>query len=114
VEGVFRKSDVVHSFKAIETVLFVFGSHGLYSRDLQLFSFDFTSSFMSTLFSLRGVTIPSAKPPFLEDKFVSPSLASHLAPVKNEVTVRARFLDDYQSSGVPGGGGSNSWKIQRF
>jgi hypothetical protein len=34
VEGVFRKSGVVHSFKVIDPVLFVFGSHGLYSRDL--------------------------------------------------------------------------------
>jgi hypothetical protein len=31
---VFRKSGVVHSFKAIDPVLFVLGSHVLYSRDL--------------------------------------------------------------------------------
>jgi hypothetical protein len=34
VEGMLRKSGVVHSFKVIDPVLFVFGSHGLYSRDL--------------------------------------------------------------------------------
>jgi hypothetical protein len=34
VEGVFWKSGVVHSFKVIDPVLFVFGSHGLYSTDL--------------------------------------------------------------------------------
>ena len=32
VEGVFRKSGVVHSFKMFDPVLFVFGSHVLYSR----------------------------------------------------------------------------------
>ena len=34
VVGVFRKSDVVNSFKMVDPVLFVFGSHVLYSRDL--------------------------------------------------------------------------------
>ena len=34
VEGVFRKSGVFHSFKMVNPVLFVFGSHVLYSRDL--------------------------------------------------------------------------------
>jgi len=34
VEGVFRKSGVVHSFKMVNPVLFVFGSHVLYSRDI--------------------------------------------------------------------------------
>jgi hypothetical protein len=34
VEGVFRKSGVVHSFEMVDPVLFVFGSHDLYSRDL--------------------------------------------------------------------------------
>ena len=34
VEGVFRESGVVHSFKMVDPVLFVFGSHVLYSRDL--------------------------------------------------------------------------------
>jgi len=34
VEGVFRKSGVVHSFKMVDPVVFVFGSHVLYSRDL--------------------------------------------------------------------------------
>ena len=34
VEGVFRESGVVHSFKVVDPVLFVFESHVLYSRDL--------------------------------------------------------------------------------
>ena len=34
VEGVFGKSGVVHSFEMVDPVLFVFGSHILYSRDL--------------------------------------------------------------------------------
>jgi len=34
VEGVFRKSGVVQSFKTVDPFLFVFGSHILYSRDL--------------------------------------------------------------------------------
>jgi hypothetical protein len=34
VEGMFRKSGVVHSFKMVDPVLFVFGFHVLYSRDL--------------------------------------------------------------------------------
>jgi hypothetical protein len=33
IDGVFRKSDV-HSFKVVDPVLFVFGSHVLYFRDL--------------------------------------------------------------------------------
>jgi len=33
-EGVFRKSGLVHSFKMVDPVLFVFGAHVLYSRDL--------------------------------------------------------------------------------
>jgi hypothetical protein len=33
-EGVFRESGVVHSFKMVAPLLFVFGSHVLYSRDL--------------------------------------------------------------------------------
>ena len=33
-EGVFRQSGVVHSFKVVDPVLFVFESHVLYSRDL--------------------------------------------------------------------------------
>jgi len=33
VEGVFRESGVVQSFKMVDPVLFVFGSHVLYSRD---------------------------------------------------------------------------------
>jgi hypothetical protein len=34
VDGVFWKSGVVHSSKMVDPVLFVFGSHVLYSRDL--------------------------------------------------------------------------------
>ena len=34
VQGVFRQSGVVHSFKVVDPVLFVFESHVLYSRDL--------------------------------------------------------------------------------
>ena len=34
VEGVFRMSGVIHSFKMVDSVLFVFGSHVLYSRYL--------------------------------------------------------------------------------
>ena len=34
VEGMFRASGVVHSFKMVDPVLFVFGSHALYSKDL--------------------------------------------------------------------------------
>ena len=34
VEGVFRESGVVHSCKMVDPILFVFGSHVLYSRDL--------------------------------------------------------------------------------
>ena len=34
VEGVIRQSGVGHSFKMVDPVLFVFGSHVLYSRDL--------------------------------------------------------------------------------
>jgi len=34
VQGDFRKSDVVRSFKMVDPALFVFGSHVLYPRDL--------------------------------------------------------------------------------
>jgi len=34
VEGVFRKSGVFHFFKMVYPVLFAFGSHVLYSRDI--------------------------------------------------------------------------------
>ena len=37
VEGVFRQSGVVHSLKAVNRILFVFGSYILYSRDLWFF-----------------------------------------------------------------------------
>ena len=51
VEGVFRQSGVVHSFKVVDPVLFVFGSHVLYSRDLQFFSYDFASYFIQSCVS---------------------------------------------------------------
>jgi len=34
VEGVFRESVVIHSFKVVDPITFVFGSYILYSRDL--------------------------------------------------------------------------------
>jgi len=34
VEGTFRQSGAVHSFEMVDPVLFVLGSHVLYSRDL--------------------------------------------------------------------------------
>ena len=34
VEGVIRQSVVIHSLKAVDPILFVFGSYILYSRDL--------------------------------------------------------------------------------
>ena len=43
VEGVFRESGVVHSFEVVDPVLYVFVSHVLYSRDLQLLSYVFAS-----------------------------------------------------------------------
>ena len=46
VEGVFRESAVVLSFKVVDPVLFVFESHVLYSRDLQFFPYDFASYFI--------------------------------------------------------------------
>ena len=53
VEGVFRESGVVHSFKMVDPVLFVFESHVLYSRDLQFFSYDFASYFVQSCVSLN-------------------------------------------------------------
>jgi len=46
VEGVFRKSGVVHSFKMVDRALFVFGFHVLYFRDLQFFSYNFAFYFI--------------------------------------------------------------------
>ena len=40
VEGVFRQSGVVLSFKVVDPVLFLFESHVLYSRGLQFFPYD--------------------------------------------------------------------------
>jgi hypothetical protein len=44
--GVFWKSGVVHSFKMVNPVLFVFESHVLYSRSLDLISHNFASYFV--------------------------------------------------------------------
>jgi len=46
VEGMIRESGVVHSLKMVDPVMFVFGSHVLYSRDLQFFSYNFVSYFV--------------------------------------------------------------------
>jgi len=75
VEGVFRDSDVVHSFKVVGPRLCVFA--------YEYFVF------------LGRVTNPSAKPPFLVDQFVSLSMASLLRPV--------RLGRPYQEQKVPGG-----------
>jgi hypothetical protein len=34
VEGMFRESSVIHSFKVVNSMLFVLGAHFLYSRNL--------------------------------------------------------------------------------
>ena len=46
VEGVFRQSGVVRSFKVVDRVMSIFESHVLYSRDLQFFPYDFASYFI--------------------------------------------------------------------
>jgi hypothetical protein len=46
VEGVFREPRFIHSFKMVYLILFVFGAHFLYSRNLQFFSYDLTSYFV--------------------------------------------------------------------
>ena len=51
VEGVFRQSGVVHSFKVVDPVLFVFESHVLYSRDLEFFPYDLASYFIQSCVS---------------------------------------------------------------
>jgi len=51
VEGVFRESGVVHSFKVVDPVLFVFESHFVYSRDSQFF-------FMTSLLILSSLVYP--------------------------------------------------------
>ena len=51
VKGVFRKSGVVHSFKMVDQLLFVFVSHVLYCRELQLFSHHFASYFVQSCVS---------------------------------------------------------------
>jgi hypothetical protein len=61
------------------------GSHKLYricSEKLRELNTEGCASLlMSSLFSFGRVTSPSTEPPFLEDQFVSLSLASHLRPV---------------------------------
>ena len=46
VEGMFRQSAVVHSFKMVDPVLFVFGSYVVYSGGLQFFSYYLASNFV--------------------------------------------------------------------
>jgi hypothetical protein len=46
VEGVCRKSGVVHSLKMVDPVLIVFGSHVMYSRYLEFSSYNFASYFV--------------------------------------------------------------------
>jgi len=46
VDGVFRQSGFVHSFKVVDPGLFVFESHVVYSRDLQFFPYEFASYFI--------------------------------------------------------------------
>jgi len=46
VEGVFRESGVVRSFKVVDPVLSVLESHVMYSRDLQFIPCDFASYFI--------------------------------------------------------------------
>jgi hypothetical protein len=36
IEGMFRKSGVVHYSKVVDPILFIFGSYILYSRDILL------------------------------------------------------------------------------
>jgi hypothetical protein len=55
VEGVFRNSGVVHSFKVVDPLLFVFGSHVLYIQGC-------SSLLMSTLFSLGGLSAHPKNP----------------------------------------------------
>ena len=57
VEGVFRQSGVVHSFKVVDPVLFVFESHVLYSRDLQFFQYHFASYFIRSNTKLRSAVV---------------------------------------------------------
>jgi hypothetical protein len=43
---VFRESGVDHSFRMVDPVLFVIGSHVLYFRDLYIFSYDLAPYFI--------------------------------------------------------------------
>jgi hypothetical protein len=56
VEGVFRKSGVVHSFEMVDPVLFVFGSNVLHSRDIQFFSYVFAAYLSSLVYPLTLLT----------------------------------------------------------
>ena len=65
VEGVFRDSGVVHSFEVVDPVLFVFGSHVLYSRNLQFFlvtSFIILSSLVCPVTLLRKRISAASRP----------------------------------------------------
>jgi hypothetical protein len=60
VEGVFRESGVVHSFKMFDPILFVFGAHYFFfrARSLIIWYADiqgYASLLISTLFSLEGL-----------------------------------------------------------
>jgi NADH:ubiquinone oxidoreductase subunit K len=57
VEGVLRKSGVVHSSKMVNPVLFLFGSRVVYSRNLQVF----LMTSLLILFSLVYPLIPLRK-----------------------------------------------------
>ena len=52
VEGVFRQSGVVHSFKVVDPVLFVLESHVFYSRDLQFFPYDIAFILSSLVYAV--------------------------------------------------------------
>ena len=86
VEGVFRESGVTHSFKMVDPVLFVFASHVLYNPRLCVFAYEY-------FIFLGRVTNPSAKPPFLEDQFVSLSLAYLLRPVRLRLKYKQKWIN---------------------
>ena len=67
VEGVFRQSGVVHSFKVVDPVLFVFESHVLYSRDLQFFPYVFAYYLSSLVYpvTLHRKRISAASRPVM-------------------------------------------------
>ena len=53
VEGVFRESDVVHSIKMVDPVLFVFGSHVFHQRLKKNFSWSWLG--MIDIFGARYI-----------------------------------------------------------